>query len=292
MAYLEIENLTKSYSGVTVLDHFSASLEKGGTLCLIGDSGSGKTTFLRLLNFLEDSDPKAGGKVTLDGKVLIDSSPLTGKEKQERRENFGLVFQSYNLFPQYNVLNNILLPVKSKIRREGKKQKLSFSERRREYKKTLAEKEKEADNLLESVSLLSKKESYPYQLSGGEAQRVAILRALILAPKVLCFDEPTAALDPKLKRQVAETILSLKKQGQTILVVTHEMELAQAVSDKVIFLEKGKIIESGNREILTSPHSAELKAFLTGNEEDIPHGREKDIDRERARGTLFSLSQD
>ena len=131
MAYLEIENLTKSYSGVTVLDHFSASLEKGETLCLIGDSGSGKTTFLRLLNFLEDSDPSAGGKVVLDGKVLIDSSPLTRKEKQERRENFGLVFQSYNLFPQYNVLNNILLPVKSKIRREGKKQKLSFSERRR-----------------------------------------------------------------------------------------------------------------------------------------------------------------
>ena len=159
MAYLEIKDLTKSYSGVTVLDHFSASLEKGETLCLIGDSGSGKTTFLRLLNFLEEVDPQSGGKVLLDGKAILDDNPLSRKEKQERRKNFGLVFQSYNLFPQYNVYNNILLPVKSKIRKELRKEKLSIKERRAEYQKVLAEKRKEADNLLESVSFLSKKES-------------------------------------------------------------------------------------------------------------------------------------
>lgn len=290
MAYLEIENLAKSYDGKTVLNSFSVSLEKGQILCLIGDSGSGKTTFLRLVNFLSKKD---AGKIFLDGKEITKEGRLTIKERQAQTMNFGLVFQSFNLFPQYTVMQNILLPIKTKVKKTLKEKKLSRKDFKVEYNKIMEEKLKEADNLLLKVNLQDKKDSFPNQLSGGEAQRVAIIRALMLDPKVLCFDEPTSALDPRLKRQVASTILSLKEQGHTIIVVTHEMELASAVADQVIFLEKGNIIEKGGREILLNPQSDELKNFLSLEQcEEINNGQTDDPETERARGTLFSLSQD
>jgi polar amino acid transport system ATP-binding protein len=290
MAYLEIENLAKSYDGKTVLNSFSVSLEKGQILCLIGDSGSGKTTFLRLVNFLTKKD---AGKIFLDGKEITKEGRLTTKERQAQAINFGLVFQSFNLFPQYTVMQNILLPIKTKVKKTLKEKKLSRKDFKVEYNKIMEEKLKEADNLLLKVNLQDKKDSFPNQLSGGEAQRVAIIRALMLDPKVLCFDEPTSALDPRLKRQVASTILSLKEQGHTIIVVTHEMELASAVADQVIFLEKGNIIEKGGREILLNPQSDELKNFLSLEQcEEINNGQTDDPETERARGTLFSLSQD
>ncbi len=290
MAYLEIENLSKFYDGNKVLDSFSTSLEKGETLCLIGDSGSGKTTFLRILNFLVQSDE---GNIILDGETLTNKDKLTTKELQSYAMNFGLVFQSYNLFPQYTVMENNLLPLKTKVKKTLKSKKISRKEFKVEYNKTMEEKTLEVNNMLASINLQDKKDSFPCQLSGGEAQRVAIIRALMLNPKVLCFDEPTSALDPKLKRQVASTILSLKEQGHTIIVVTHEMELANAVADKVIFLEKGKIIERGGKEILLNPATKELKNFLSVEQcEELNHGQKEDPETARARGTLFCLSQD
>ena len=286
MAYLEIENLSKVFKGNKVLDSFSLSLEKGKTLCLIGDSGSGKTTLLRMLNSLSSID---------EGRIILEGKEISSKDKKNLRhiEDFSLVFQSYHLFCQYNVMENILLPLKTKIKRDLKAKKYSRKEFQLEYNKTIEEKTREVNDLLLEVHLQDKKDSYPHQLSGGEAQRVAILRALMLNPKVLCFDEPTSALDPRLKRQMANTILSLKKKGHTIILVTHEMELARIIADEVIFLKKGKIIEKGSKEILTNPRSEELKTFLSlEHHEDSSYGQNADPETARAYGTLFSLSQD
>ena len=274
MSYLEIKNIAKRFEdNKVVLKDFSFSLEKGETISLIGNSGSGKTTFLRILNFLLPMD---SGSIVLEGKELCNGSPLSYQEKQKLNSNFGLVFQNMNLFPQYTALDNILLPLKSKLKKEakeqakakGKKWKLIYQERFNQEMTSLKE--------LASTFLLTEKlNHYPNQLSGGEAQRVAILRALVLKPKILCFDEPTSALDPKLKQEVANTILHLKKVGTTMIVVTHEMELALAVSDKVIYLEKGSIIEEGDKSILLTPKSDKLKAFLSLRSTDDESKEEK-----------------
>ena len=274
MSYLEIKNIAKRFEdNKVVLKDFSFSLEKGETISLIGNSGSGKTTFLRILNFLLPLD---SGSIVLEGKELCNGSPLSYQEKQKLNSNFGLVFQNMNLFPQYTALDNILLPLKSKFKKQAKEQ--AKAERRKWkliYQERLNQEMTSLKELASTFLLTEKLNHYPNQLSGGEAQRVAILRALVLKPKILCFDEPTSALDPKLKQEVANTILHLKKVGTTMIVVTHEMELALEVSDKVIYLEKGSIIEEGDKSILLAPKSDKLKAFLSLRSTDDESKEEK-----------------
>lgn len=275
MAYLSIENLRKSFGSTEVLKGIDLDIEKGEVISIIGSSGSGKTTLLRCINFLETA---SAGKMTLDGEVLFDAC-LQKKESEktlrEKRLNFGLVFQSFNLFPQYNVLKNITIAptllLKDKIK-EKKKELKNSGLKGKELKtqlSTFKETEKNAINqdanlLLEKIGLTDKANSYPCELSGGQCQRVAIARALALKPKVLCFDEPTSALDPELTGEVLKVIRSLKDEDRTMIIVTHEMGFAKKVSDKVIFMADGVVEESGSpKTVLTKPKSEKLKAFLS-----------------------------
>jgi polar amino acid transport system ATP-binding protein len=272
MAYLAVENLSKSYQGTPVLSDVSFAIEKGQSLVIIGDSGSGKTTLLRTLCFLEEPDE---GDVILKGETLYSAvQKLSPAQKAEKRSHFGLVFQGFGLFPQHNVLENILLPLRLKHKKVLKRASasLSFFQRRKtfksEWKKSQIEDKKTVRGLLEEFHLSSKEKAYPYSLSGGESQRVALARALALEPEILCFDEPTSALDPRLKNQVASLLNNLKKKGHTLLVVTHEIAFAQAVGDRIVFLEDGMIKEKGDRSILVAPKSPELKAFLSASEKE------------------------
>ena len=250
MAFLEIKNLTKSFGKLEVLKGINISLEKGQVLSIIGSSGSGKTTLLRCLNNLEEADT---GEVWIDGKQRTLGDGMT----------FGLVFQSFNLFPQYTALENVYLPLqlrsKEKIRGEVK-----FGKgRRAAYAKAKEENLARARAILTEVGLSEKMGNYPCQLSGGQQQRVAIARALAQEPAILCFDEPTSALDPELTGEVLRVIKELKDQGRTMLVVTHEMEFARNVADRVVFFADGVIEEEGTpEEIFTSPKSEKTQAFL------------------------------
>ena len=277
MSYLEIKNFIKSFDKTEVLKDISFTMEKGEVLSVIGSSGSGKTTLLRCLNFLESPD---GGKMVLDGEQLIDAD---GKAKEsekalrEKRLNFGLVFQSFNLFPQYTVLKNITLAPTLLLKTELKELKKTLKEEkkpRREIFSILKERkvtkkreiEKDGELLLDKIGLSDKKDAYPDQLSGGQSQRVAIARALALKPKILCFDEPTSALDPELTGEVLRVIKSLKDEGRTMIIVTHAMGFAQQASDKVIFMANGIIEEQGSPdEWFNSPKSEKLKSFLISN---------------------------
>ena len=250
MALLVAENIKKSFGKTEVLKGISFSLEKGQVLAIIGSSGSGKTTLLRCLNFLELPDE---GTITVGDKVLIDGADQTTLSDEVIRLNrlhFGLVFQNFNLFPQYTVLENVMLaPNLLK-------------------KATPQENEQTARRLLEQVGLSDKLGSYPHQLSGGQQQRVAIARALALQPEVLCFDEPTSALDPELTGEVLRVIRNLKDKNHTMIVVTHEMEFAKCVADVVIYMADGVIEETGTPEqIFLNPQSEKTKAFLRGMEE-------------------------
>ena len=249
MSVLEVLNLKKSFGKTAVLKGVSFSLEKGQVLAIIGSSGSGKTTLLRCLNFLETAD---SGEIFVDGKPLL--SAMSGKDSErkirENRLHFGLVFQNYNLFPQYNVLKNVTLA--PTLLKKGTPQQL----------------DQQARTLLDQVGLSDKLESYPWQLSGGQQQRVAIARALALQPEVLCFDEPTSALDPELTGEVLRVIRDLKDTGCTMIVVTHEMEFARSVADTVIYMADGVIEEMGPPEqIFAHPQSDKTKAFLRGAQE-------------------------
>lgn len=276
MAYLEIKNVNKNFGKTEVLKGIDISVEKGEVLSIIGSSGSGKTTLLRCINFLETPDE---GVMILDGETLFDgSSPTKDNEKtlRKKRLNFGLVFQSFNLFPQYNVINNITLAptllLKERIKQyksELKADKSLTGARRKElmaeFKKNEKDKiEAEGLSLLEKIGLSDKKLSYPCELSGGQCQRVAIARALALRPKVLCFDEPTSALDPELTGEVLKVIRSLKGDGRTMIIVTHEMGFAKSVSDKVVFMANGVVEEEGSpKQVFENPKSEKLKAFLS-----------------------------
>ena len=252
MSVLEVKGIKKSFGRVEVLKGLDFSLEKGEVLSIIGSSGSGKTTLLRCLNFLETAD---SGTIAVNGKVIFDAASVKRLKESEIRDNrlhFGLVFQSFNLFPQYSVLENITLA--PTLLNRG----------------TAEEIKAQATALIERVGLSDKTDSYPCQLSGGQQQRVAIARALAMNPDILCFDEPTSALDPELTGEVLKVIRDLKNARSTMIVVTHEMEFARNVSDKVIFMSDGVIEEMGTpQEVFLSPKSPKTKSFLSKDIETV-----------------------
>ena len=246
MAVLEVKNLKKGFGGLDVLKGVSFSLEQGQVLAIIGSSGSGKTTLLRCLNFLETAD---------EGEILVNGKPLTGshlteEQIRENRLHFGLVFQNFNLFPQYTVLQNITLA--PTLLKQGTPEQIRSK----------------ALDLLEKVGLTQKQDAYPCQLSGGQQQRVAIARALALSPRVLCFDEPTSALDPELTGEVLRVIRGLKDRDTTMIVVTHEMEFARSVADVVIYMADGVIEEMGTPEdVFDHPVSEKTRHFIRGTQQ-------------------------
>ena len=262
MSLLNVENIRKSYGKTEVLKDISFSLKKGEVLAIIGSSGSGKTTLLRCLNFLETP---GNGKISVNDKVLFDSNDSSAKSDSEirkRRLHFGLVFQSFNLFPQYTVIENIMLAPKLAAKEQIKQTGEYMGAK--SYKEAHEIIKSNAKSLLERVGLSEKSESYPCNLSGGQQQRVAIARALALNPDVLCFDEPTSALDPELTGEVLNVIRSLKTSDSTMIVVTHEIEFARDVADKIIFMADGVIAEEGTPEqVINNPPNPRTQAFLS-----------------------------
>ena len=262
MSLLNVENIRKSYGKTEVLKDISFSLKKGEVLAIIGSSGSGKTTLLRCLNFLETP---GNGKISVNDKVLFDSNDSSAKSDSEirkRRLHFGLVFQSFNLFPQYTVIENIMLAPKLAAKEQIKQTGEYMGAK--SYKEAHEIIKSNAKSLLERVGLSEKSESYPCNLSGGQQQRVAIARVLAREPSILCFDEPTSALDPELTGEVLNVIRSLKTSDSTMIVVTHEIEFARDVADKIIFMADGVIAEEGTPEqVINNPQNPRTQAFLS-----------------------------
>ncbi len=255
MNVLEVKDLYKHFGNVQVLKGVSFSMQEGEVISIIGSSGSGKKTLFRGIKFLERAD---SGEVLLDGEVLFDAAAekrATAAEIRKKQLNFGLVFQDFNLFPQYNVLENVMLAPRllAKERPDYKANK----------KQILTEIEANARELLASVGVSEKVQNYPCELSGGQKQRVSIARALALKPRVLFFDEPTSALDPEITNEVLKVIKSLAETNMTMIIVTHEMQFAKNVSDRVVFMDDGVIAEQGSpEEIFGNPKSKRLQAFL------------------------------
>lgn len=246
MAILEVAQLEKSFGGTKVLRDISFSLEEGQALSIIGSSGSGKTTLLRCLNFLETPD---SGRIAVRGRNLLDGS-LSPQERRRNRLHFGLVFQDFNLFPQYTALENVTLA----------RRLLAKSERTGEAPEAIR---REGEALLEQMGLGDRMGHYPHQLSGGQKQRVAIARALAMKPDILCFDEPTSALDPELTGEVLKVIRQLARQRTTMVIVTHEMAFARDVADQVIFMDGGVIVEQGDpRDVIDHPREERTRQFL------------------------------
>ncbi len=243
-ALLTIDNVVKRFDDATILDGISFSVKKSEVIVIVGPSGCGKSTLLRCINALE---PIQEGSITLDGDVIERNS----KTLPLLRQRIGMVFQSYDLFPHLTVLDNILL-APCKVQKRDKE-----------------EVKQEAMSLLERVELKEKAKSYPRELSGGQKQRVAIVRALCMHPEILLFDEVTAALDPEMVREVLDVMLDLAKQGRTMLIVTHEMQFARAIADRIIFLDNGKIVEEATPdEFFDNPKTERAKQFLNTFEFD------------------------
>ena len=261
MSILEVKNLKKNFGSLEVLKGIDFSLEKGEALAMIGASGSGKTTLLRCLNFLERP---THGQIIVNDKVIFDADDnksLGDAQIRKNRLHFGMVFQSFNLFPQYTALRNCTL-----ARELMAKERPDFKENK---KKIMDEITAEGEALLESVGLKENIYYYPHQLSGGQQQRVAIARALMLQPDILCFDEPTSALDPELTGEVLKVIRRLADRHTTMVIVTHEMKFARDVSDKVLFLDQGTIAEYGTPEqVFEHPKEERTKQFLERYFED------------------------
>ncbi len=256
MAILEVQNIRKSFGSTQVLDGISFSMEKGDVLSVIGSSGSGKTTLLRCLNFLEKPD---SGIIRVNGETLLDASSGASESSRSirlKRLHFGLVFQSFNLFPQYTALQNVMLAEKL-LAGEQPDWKKRKAERIREI-------EEHARNLLADMGLQDRMNNYPHQLSGGQCQRVAIARALALNPDILCFDEPTSALDPELTGEVLRVIRGLADRSTTMIIVTHEMAFARDVASHVLFMDNGTICEEGTpEEVFTHPKQERTRQFLS-----------------------------
>ncbi len=252
MNILEVKDLRKRFGDNEVLKGIDLSLKKGEVLSIIGSSGGGKTTLLRCLNFLEIAN---SGEISVADKTVFSATegekPVVTPEAQL---SFGLVFQQFNLFPQYSVIENLMLAPKLRAKRMDTGEKIDEIEER-------------AKKLLATVGLTEKANEYPCRLSGGQQQRVAIARALMLSPDILCFDEPTSSLDPELTGEVLRVIRSLKDSERTMIIVTHEMEFARHVSDRVIFISDGVIEEEGTPdELFGNPKSEKLKAFLSAGQ--------------------------
>ncbi len=243
-ALLTIDNVVKRFDDTTILDGISFSVKKSEVIVIVGPSGCGKSTLLRCINALE---PIQEGSITLDGDVIERNS----KTLPLLRQRIGMVFQSYDLFPHLTVLDNVLL-APCKVQKRDKE-----------------EVKQEAMSLLERVGLKEKAKSYPRELSGGQKQRVAIVRALCMHPEILLFDEVTAALDPEMVREVLDVMLDLARQGRTMLIVTHEMQFARAIADRIIFLDNGKIVEEATPdEFFDNPKTERAKQFLNTFEFD------------------------
>ena len=237
---IQVQNLTKTFGGsVHALNGVSTDIKKGEVVCVIGPSGSGKSTFLRCLNRLEDP---TDGRIIFAGEDLMD--PKTDIDMH--RQKMGMVFQHFNLFPHMSILKNMTI-APMKLQKRGKD-----------------EAEGQAMKLLERVGLADRANAYPSQLSGGQKQRIAIVRALCMNPEVMHFDEPTSALDPEMVGEVLNVMRDLAKEHMTMVVVTHEMGFAREVSDRVIFMAEGKIVEEGTpEEIFTAPKTERLQSFLS-----------------------------
>jgi len=246
---LEIKNIKKSFGeDLEVLQDISLAVEEGEVVSILGPSGSGKSTLLRCATFLEQID---SGSIAYGGKVYVENDTAGNAKKPEHakileaQSNFGLVFQDFNLFPHFSVLKNVMdAPVKNQ-------------------KRPKQEVEKEARALLAKMGLEGKEDAYPCELSGGQKQRVAIARALALRPKMLYFDEPTSALDPEITAEILRVLKGLAAEKMTMVIVTHEIDFARAVSDRVIFMDGGKVVEEGRpEEVIDNPKNERTKAFL------------------------------
>lgn len=255
MALLEVKKIEKHFGSTKVLNDVSFSLEEGKALAIIGSSGSGKTTLLRCLNFLEMPDR---GTISVKGKTLFEASEqkkLRDEELRRKRLHFGMVFQSFHLFPQYTALENVTLAEKLLAQ-----ERPDFKQRKKELFREI---DGHGEELLKQMGLSERMGYYPHQLSGGQQQRVAIARALALKPDILCFDEPTSALDPELTGEVLRVIRGLAEQRTTMIIVTHEMAFARDVSDYVIFMDGGVIVEQGEpKQVIDHPREARTKQFL------------------------------
>ena len=249
MSILEIKNIKKSFGeDLAVLQDISLAVEEGEVVSILGPSGSGKSTLLRCATFLEQID---SGSIAYGGKVYVENDTAGNAKKPERakileaQSNFGLVFQDFNLFPHFSVLKNVMdAPVKNQ-------------------KRPKQEVEKEARALLAKMGLEGKEDAYPCELSGGQKQRVAIARALAMRPKMLYFDEPTSALDPEITAEILRVLKGLAAEKMTMVIVTHEIDFARAVSDRVIFMDGGKVVEEGRpEEVIDNPKNERTKAFL------------------------------
>ncbi len=256
MSILEAEHICKTFNHTEVLKDISFSLEKGQALSIIGSSGSGKTTLLRCLNFLETPDK---GVIRVNGETLFDADdPSTRQEAaiRKKRLHFGLVFQSFNLFPQYTAIQNVML-AKELLASEQP----DYKARKKEIQEEI---QAQAETLLVQMGLSNRKDNYPHQLSGGQCQRVAIARALALQPDILCFDEPTSALDPELTGEVLRVIKELADENTTMVIVTHEMAFARDVADHVIFMDDGIIVEQGDPlQVFEHPAEERTRQFLS-----------------------------